>query len=184
MHRNEEPPGSTKSNKESAQRNPCSDATPLACRCDPFNATHTVCSPPDRPPSPVFFSFLHNNTCTEPPASHHSFSFPLPVSAPAAVNSRIPVCHSVHPSLFSLLSLLHPSIPVFQVSSPAGSGPPVQSHARFVGAGASCAEALLVEPQDPCFLKGAFVFLQGSKTDSEGPQFIRIFHACRERKWS
>lgn len=72
---------------------------------DLVNATHTECYtlPPPLPPK--------KDTCSVflPSTTPHSSAF-----APAAVNSRIAVCVSVHPSLFSPL---HPSIPFFHVCS-------------------------------------------------------------------
>lgn len=57
-------------------------------------------------------------------------------SSPAAVNSRIPVCDSVHPLLFFLPSV-RPSLSFMcaPLSSPARSGLPASSHALFVGCG-------------------------------------------------
>lgn len=76
---------------------------------DSVNATHML-------PHPSHALFLLSTKPLVPPLHH--FSTPsFPAFAPAAVNSRIPVCVSVHPSLFSLLSPLHPSIPFFHVCS-------------------------------------------------------------------
>lgn len=80
---------------------------------DSVNATHML--PPPHPTLHMLsFSFPQNRSC---PPLHHFSTPSFPAFAPAAVNSRIPVCVSVHPSLFSLLSPLHPSIPFFHVCS-------------------------------------------------------------------
>lgn len=68
----------------------------ISSEYDLVNATHML------PPYPqthhmLFFPF---HKTTEPPLPITSTPFPSPL-APAAVNSRIPVCDSVHPSLFS-----------------------------------------------------------------------------------
>lgn len=75
---------------------------------DSVNATHML--PPPHSPLTCPLSPFHKTAHTPP-------SITPPPFAPAAVNSRIPVCVSVHPSLFSLLSPLHPSIPFFHVCS-------------------------------------------------------------------
>lgn len=85
---------------------------PIGTELDSVNATHMLHPLHSLPPNMPSFSFLQN--CPYPPPSPSSPSLPF---APAAVNSRIPVCVSVHPSLFSLLSPLHPSIPFFHVCS-------------------------------------------------------------------
>lgn len=69
------------------------------------------------PPNPVLsFSFPQNPSHPSSPSPPPNSSFSSPF-APAAVNSRIPVCVSVHPSFFSPLSPLHPSILFFHVCS-------------------------------------------------------------------
>jgi len=84
-------------------------------KCDPLNANHML---PSLTPCITcsFFQEKSPHFSTQTPPRHHSNPPSSPL-APAAVNSRIPVCESVHPSLFSLLSPLHPSIPFFYVCS-------------------------------------------------------------------
>lgn len=79
--------------------------TPLPPIPAPHTNTHTLAS---------HALFCFSTKPLIPPAPAPSASLPLLSLAPAAVNSRIPVCVSVHPSLFPCS---HYSIPFFHVCS-------------------------------------------------------------------
>lgn len=87
----------------------------IGTEIDSVKATHMLPSPPH--PTTSFTCSLSPFHKTTRAPFHHFSSPSFPAFAPAAVNSRIPVCVSVHPSLSSLLSPLHPSIPFFHVCS-------------------------------------------------------------------
>lgn len=95
---NEKLHASTESNRDSIYWNPCGDSVSLAYKQWVwFSECYPYVTPP--PPSHALFSIPQNHW-TPPPPPHNFSPFSSPL-APAAVNSRIPVCDSVHPSLFS-----------------------------------------------------------------------------------
>lgn len=99
MDHNEKLHASTKSNRDSIYWNPCGDSVSLAYKQWVwFSECYPYVTPPTH--EPITCSFFHSTKPLNPPLPITSTPFPSPL-APAAVNSRIPVCDSVHPSLFS-----------------------------------------------------------------------------------